>query len=110
MRLQSYNSHGPLNTCLPARCIVAACSRWFYGGRLRDGVAAADKPPAAGVDWPVPDCPVMMLGIQGLEEKAEKSGQKVNCLRMRACVRVCECVCVWVGEGAGVGPQPLACA
>jgi hypothetical protein len=88
---------------LPACCITAACSRWFYGGRLRDGVAAADKPPAAGVAWPVPDCPVMMLGIQGLEEKAEKSGQKVKGLRMRACVRVC------VGRGGGGREQPLAC-
>ncbi|WIA20873.1 hypothetical protein OEZ85_005221 [Tetradesmus obliquus] len=58
----------PAISCFP--------SRWFYGGRLRDGVAAADKPPAAGVEWPVPGCPVMLLAIQGLEEKAEKSGQK----------------------------------
>jgi regulator of nonsense transcripts 1 len=72
-----------LPACLPGALV--ACSRWFYGGRLRDGVAAADKPPAAGVEWPVAGCPVMMLGIQGLEEKAEKSGQKVR-LCMAACM------------------------
>jgi hypothetical protein len=50
--------------------------------------------------WPVPasDCLVMMLGIQGLEEKAEKSGQKVRVLWLwvRGCVRA-----DWGGGQAG---------
>lgn len=57
---------------------VYYCSRHFYGGKLQDGVSAAAKPAAAGVAWPVYDQPVMVVGLRGLEEKAQKSGEKVR--------------------------------
>lgn len=68
---------------------IPSCSRWFYGGLLQDGVAAAQKPAAAGLAWPQPGAPVMVLAMQGREERAEKSGEKV-----RARVHVsCACMC-----------------
>eukprot|EP00775_Hariotina_reticulata_P009337 gene9337-9500_t len=53
-------------------------SRWFYKGALQDGVTAAEKPPAAGLTWPNKESPVMVVALKGLEERAEKSGEKVK--------------------------------
>jgi len=56
----------------------ALCSRWFYKGALQDGVTAAEKPPAAGLVWPNQESPVMVAALRGMEERAEKSGEKVS--------------------------------
>jgi len=37
----------------------------IYGGRLRSGVSAADRPAAAGFDWPVPQLPVALVPVYG---------------------------------------------
>lgn len=43
---------------------------WFYAGRLKDGVTAQQKPPPAGLAWPVPGWPVAVVEVSweaGLE-------------------------------------------
>ncbi len=51
--------------------ISAWPSSWFYGGRLKDGVSAADKPAASGLPWPDPDCPVAVVDVShGVEERS----------------------------------------
>lgn len=57
---------------------VPVYSRWFYRGALRDGVTDGDKPAAAGITWPQAGQPVMVVAVQGVEEKARKSGTKVQ--------------------------------
>lgn len=79
-------------------CAVVCCSHQFYKGKLKDGVTAEQKPAAAGINWPQPQQPVMVLAVQGREEQAKKSRGKVkhgvwrllccsHCLGAAACSR-----------------------
>ena len=43
--------------------IRAFPSSRFYGGRLRDGVAAEDKRPPRGLPWPSPLGPVAFVDV-----------------------------------------------
>ena len=50
-------------------------STWFYASRLKDGVAAADKPPPKGIPWPVAGLPVAFIPVEdGVEERANLAG------------------------------------
>lgn len=62
----------------PADMCPVCCSHQFYGGKLRDGVTAEQKPAAAGLSWPQPRQPVMVLSVQGLEEQAKKGKGRVS--------------------------------
>jgi hypothetical protein len=69
---------GRVLRCAALYCAVlcpAASSAWFYRGALKDGVAAQDKPAAAGVAWPQQQQPVMVVAVQGLEERASRSSK-----------------------------------
>lgn len=46
---------------------------------------AHQKPAAAGLPWPQPDEPVMVLPVVGVEEQAKKSKSKVS-LWVHQCV------------------------
>lgn len=63
--------------CFVWRAVVC-CSHQFYKGKLKDGVTAEQKPAAAGINWPQPQQPVMVLAVQGREEQAKKSKGKVT--------------------------------
>jgi hypothetical protein len=87
---------------MPTTAATFSRSRWFYGGALTDGVAAADKPAALGLQWPQPGQPVMVVAVQGVEERAarvnHRSGAKVGgwVVRRRgpASTPAVPCVCV----------------
>ncbi|KXZ48586.1 hypothetical protein GPECTOR_26g489 [Gonium pectorale] len=49
--------------------ISAFPSAFFYGGRLRDGVEAADKPVPRGFRWPQPGRPLALLSVTGGREE-----------------------------------------
>lgn len=40
-------------------------------------MTAEQKPAAAGVAWPQPEQPVMVVAVEGMEEQARKSKAKV---------------------------------
>jgi hypothetical protein len=46
----------------------------FYGGAVRDGVAAAARPPPSGVRWRDAGVPVAFLDCAGAEERARGGG------------------------------------
>lgn len=46
----------------------------FYGGAVRSGVGAAERPPVAGVPWSSPDCPVLFINVEGEERRAGGGG------------------------------------
>ena len=54
--------------------IAAFPSARFYGGRLVDGVEPSARPPVAGLPWPSPVCPVLLLPVAGVEVRARHSG------------------------------------
>lgn len=72
--------------------VVVCCSHQFYKGKLKDGVTAEQKPAAAGINWPQPQQPVMVLAVQGREEQAKKSKGKVIQNQVRA--SGCRCCCL----------------
>eukprot|EP00198_Chlamydomonas_reinhardtii_P006339 XP_001695675.1 predicted protein [Chlamydomonas reinhardtii] len=49
--------------------ISAFPSAYFYGGKLRDGVAAADKPVPRGFAWPKPGVPLALVEVRGGQEE-----------------------------------------
>lgn len=57
---------------------ACVCSRQFYAGKLTDGVTAEQKPAAAGLAWPQPEQPVMVVAVQGVEEQAKKNKARVR--------------------------------
>lgn len=65
-------------------------SAHFYGGKLRSGVTAADRPPARGVAWPDPSAPLAVLAVEGREERADQGGSRAQRLaaQVGACGRV----------------------
>ncbi|KAG2491441.1 hypothetical protein HYH03_010227 [Edaphochlamys debaryana] len=44
-------------------------SAFFYGGRLKDGVEAADKPPPKGFPWPNSSKPLAVVQVTGSREE-----------------------------------------
>ena len=43
-------------------------SKAFYGGRIRSGVEASDRPPLDGLRWPNADLPIAFLNVRGKEQ------------------------------------------
>jgi hypothetical protein len=58
---------------------------WFYAGRLKDGVTAQQKPPPAGLAWPVPGWPVAVVEVSW-------SGAMGCCVFCALSVRCCPTV------------------
>lgn len=48
-------------------CIAMFPSDLFYGGKLNNGVTAAERRPLAGFPWPVPEFPVAFIPTEGTE-------------------------------------------
>ena len=59
----------------------------IYGGRLRSGVSAADRPAAAGFDWPVPQLPVALVPVYGGGEASDGTS-KSNAAEAQAVAEV----------------------
>jgi len=53
--------------------IASFPSRWFYGGRLQDGITADVRIPVRGFTWARAGWPVTFFGIEGREESSGTS-------------------------------------
>lgn len=62
---------------LPAHPLTPLSSH-FYGGKLRSGVKAEQRPPARGLAWPDPSSPLVVVEVEGREERADKGGSRVQ--------------------------------
>ena len=59
----------------------------IYGGRLRSGVSAADRPAAVGFDWPDPQLPVALVPVYGGGEASDGTS-KSNAAEAQAVAEV----------------------
>ncbi|KAL6763891.1 P-loop containing nucleoside triphosphate hydrolase protein [Haematococcus lacustris] len=62
-------------------------SAHFYGGRVRDGVTALQRPAPPGLRWPSPLQPIMFLNVHGQESSGE-GNSKANSMEAALVVRV----------------------
>lgn len=53
--------------------IAEFSARQFYDGRLKTGITAEDRPALEGFKWPVPDCGVAFINIEGTERRDSDS-------------------------------------
>jgi regulator of nonsense transcripts 1 len=52
----------------------------FYGGSIKDGITAADRPLPLGIQWPNPKFPVMFIPANnGMESKSGTSQVQALC-------------------------------
>jgi superfamily I DNA and/or RNA helicase len=58
--------------------ISTFASDCFYGGRIRDGVSARDRPVPRGFDWPRRDFPVAFVDVPHGREEGDGSSSKAN--------------------------------
>ena len=70
--------------------ISAFPSQWFYDGRLKDAVDAADRPAPAGFIWPNWDKPLAFIPVEGGEATSEDGASKENPTEAGWVVRIVE--------------------
>ena len=51
----------------------------FYGGKIKDGIVAAQRPSPTGIAWPSEGNPIAFVNVDGYEKQR--------------CVVACVCVC-----------------
>eukprot|EP00750_Incisomonas_marina_P003349 INCI13076.1.p1 GENE.INCI13076.1~~INCI13076.1.p1 ORF type:complete len:1039 (+),score=142.01 INCI13076.1:179-3295(+) len=66
-------------------CFASDC---FYGGRIRDGISARDRPAPRGFHWPRPEFPVAFLDVPAGVEVDDGGSSKANPSEAQLVMRV----------------------